>query len=168
MPPTDSSLKNGAGNLAWFCTSEKLLIPKSSQWMWKSHSRSELHSQIKPQMQVHFLPWYPQTSSTAFWWVASQWMGQDKLPIDFFSVNTKSTNKNKTLSEHTARHLFLRCHLNLGQFPGSRSTLPSKGSTLLPSVLPVTPAFSKSRPQVLPKSGKGSESCYPHPGLFWK
>ena len=34
-------------------------------------------------------------------------MGQDKLPIEFFSVNTKSTNKNKTLSEHTSKLLFL-------------------------------------------------------------
>lgn len=130
MPPTDSSLKNGAGNLAWYFwkianprawpvdveISFVVRIPLTDQ----ATNGNSFSAMVSTNLIYSFL-------MSGF---CSKWKIKDKLPTEFFSLTLKAqikTKENKTLREHTARLLFHRCHLNLWQFPGPGSALPSRG-----------------------------------------
>lgn len=166
MPPTDSSLKNGAGNLAWYFwkianprawpvdveISFVVRIPLTDQ----ATNGNSFSAMVSTNLIYSFL-------MSGF---CSKWKIKDKLPIEFFPLTLEAqikTKENKTLREHTAR-LVSQVPPQPVAVSRTRKCFAQQGETLLPT----TSAFSKSRPQMLPKSGKGSESCYPNRGLLWK
>lgn len=112
----------------WHSTSEKLLIPEPDQWMWKSHSWSKSHSQIRPQMQIHFPPWYPQSSSIAFWRLAFVLRDRPKIRSWWNSLTLKAQiNKNQNTEWTHCQILFHRMSPQPEQFSGPIGALPSRG-----------------------------------------
>lgn len=112
-------------------------------------------------MQIHFPPWYPQSSSIAFWRLAFVLRDRPKIRSWWNSLTLKAQiNKNQNTEWTHCQILFHRMSPQPEQFSGPIGAFAQQGTTLFP----ITSAFPKRRLKVFPKSGQGSQSCCPNLG----